>query len=106
MPRDVATRWNSTFDMLDYALAHREAVDQVTQRRDLRKYELGDEEWDLLTELRDILKASPRGQVIHCDWETECRTPHAYQSDTQGCNRVLLTFDPQPGYGHPCHGPY
>ncbi|KIK33083.1 hypothetical protein CY34DRAFT_100256 [Suillus luteus UH-Slu-Lm8-n1] len=33
MPRDVATRWNSTFDMLDYALEHREAVDAVTQRQ-------------------------------------------------------------------------
>ncbi|KAG2345884.1 hypothetical protein BDR05DRAFT_848196, partial [Suillus weaverae] len=30
MPRDVATRWNSTFNMLDYALGHREAVDAVT----------------------------------------------------------------------------
>ncbi|KAG1853541.1 hypothetical protein C8R48DRAFT_565340, partial [Suillus tomentosus] len=35
MPRDVATRWNSTFDMLKYALEHRKAVDVVTQCRDL-----------------------------------------------------------------------
>lgn len=27
MPRDVATRWNSTFDMLDFALRYREAID-------------------------------------------------------------------------------
>jgi len=58
MPRDVSTRWNSTFDMLDYALEHREAVDAVTQRRDLglRRYELEDNEWVILQQLRDILK--------------------------------------------------
>ncbi|KAG2114233.1 uncharacterized protein F5147DRAFT_570680 [Suillus discolor] len=35
MPHDVATRWNSMFDMLNYALEHHEAIDTVTQRRDL-----------------------------------------------------------------------
>ncbi|KIK77092.1 hypothetical protein PAXRUDRAFT_167828, partial [Paxillus rubicundulus Ve08.2h10] len=47
MPRNVATCWNSTFDMLDYALSHRNAVDAITQRRDLglRKFKLGDHEW-------------------------------------------------------------
>ncbi|KAG0696295.1 hypothetical protein DFH29DRAFT_791569, partial [Suillus ampliporus] len=33
MPQDVCTRWNSTFDMLDYAVVHQEAIDTVTQRR-------------------------------------------------------------------------
>lgn len=58
MPRDVATRWNSTFDMLKYALEHRKAVDVVTQRRDLglRKFELTDEEWEIAGQLRDVLK--------------------------------------------------
>jgi hypothetical protein len=58
MPRDVATRWNSTFDMLDYALEHRKAVDTVMQRRDLhlRKYELADHEWEIVEQLRDVLK--------------------------------------------------
>ncbi|KAG1812698.1 hypothetical protein EV424DRAFT_1326917 [Suillus variegatus] len=60
MPRDVSTRWNSTFDMLDYAIEHREAVDIVTQRRDLglRKFELNDEEWAIAEQLRGVLKAT------------------------------------------------
>ncbi|KAG1871908.1 hypothetical protein C8R48DRAFT_570036, partial [Suillus tomentosus] len=29
MPRDVATRWNSTFDMLTFALEYREAIDII-----------------------------------------------------------------------------
>ncbi|KIK76678.1 hypothetical protein PAXRUDRAFT_169128, partial [Paxillus rubicundulus Ve08.2h10] len=50
MPHDVLTHWNSTFDMLKYALKHRKAVDVVTQRRDLglRKFELEHHEWVII----------------------------------------------------------
>ncbi|KAG1791478.1 hypothetical protein EV424DRAFT_1265938, partial [Suillus variegatus] len=65
MPRDVATWWNSTFDMLDYALEHREAVDTVMQWQDLslQKYELEDNEWEILQQLRDILKLTDRSHT-------------------------------------------
>ena len=58
MPCDVATRWNLTFDMLEYALKHREAVDTVTQRRDLglRTFELTDHEWKIVEQLCSVLK--------------------------------------------------
>ena len=58
MPRDVSTRWNSTFDMLSYALVHREAIDAVTQRRELglRKFELVDHEWEIVEQLCNVLK--------------------------------------------------
>ncbi|KAG2338200.1 hypothetical protein BDR05DRAFT_978260 [Suillus weaverae] len=58
MPHDVATRWNSTYDMLDYAIEHRKAVNTVTQRRDLGlgKFELADHEWEIVKQLQDILK--------------------------------------------------
>ncbi|KIM40436.1 hypothetical protein M413DRAFT_54247, partial [Hebeloma cylindrosporum] len=47
MPRDVSTRWNSTFDMVNFAIDYRTAIDAITSNRDLnlRKYELADEEW-------------------------------------------------------------
>ncbi|KIK92855.1 hypothetical protein PAXRUDRAFT_146435, partial [Paxillus rubicundulus Ve08.2h10] len=50
MPRDVVTHWNSTFNMLEYALKHRKAVDTMTQKRDLglRKFELTDHEWKII----------------------------------------------------------
>jgi hypothetical protein len=59
MPRDVSTRWNSTFDMLDFAVDYRAAIDAITSARDLnlRKYELADHEWAIVVELRDTLKA-------------------------------------------------
>ncbi|KIY60870.1 hypothetical protein CYLTODRAFT_314020, partial [Cylindrobasidium torrendii FP15055 ss-10] len=30
IPRDVRTCWNSTYDMLEFALAHRSAIDTFT----------------------------------------------------------------------------
>jgi hypothetical protein len=58
MPRDVSTRWNSTYDMLKFALDYRVALDAITGERDmkLRKYELKDMEWNIAKQLGDILE--------------------------------------------------
>lgn len=60
MPRDVATRWNSTFDMLEFALEYRTTIDRITDKRKLGlgEYKLDDEEWILAKELHDVLKVS------------------------------------------------
>jgi hypothetical protein len=58
MPRDVITRWNSTFEMLDFAVKYRIPIDEITSSRDLNlcKYELQDKEWEDAETLRDTLK--------------------------------------------------
>src|SRR5271163_2494133 len=57
MPRDVSKRWNSTFDMLDFAINYRAALDAMTSIRNLRKYELENDEWATAANLRDTIKA-------------------------------------------------
>ncbi|KAG0706541.1 hypothetical protein DFH29DRAFT_762194, partial [Suillus ampliporus] len=58
MPRDVSTRWNSTFDMLDFALRYRRGIDAMTDQRKLGlgSFELNENDWMLAEQLRDTLK--------------------------------------------------
>ena len=58
MPRDVTTRWNSTYDMLVFALKYREALESITgnQRMKLRQYELTEEDWHIAVKLCAVLK--------------------------------------------------
>lgn len=58
MPRDVDTRWNSTYDMLDFAVDHREGIDAVCSDRStgLRQYELDENEWEIAAQLCEVLK--------------------------------------------------
>ena len=60
MPRDVSTRWNSTYDMLDFATQYRAALDIMTADRDmnLRKFELTKKEWGMASELCEVLQVS------------------------------------------------
>ena len=60
MPRDVSTRWNSTYDMLEFAIRYCIIIDAMTaiHEYDLCKYELVSTEWKIATELQDILMVS------------------------------------------------
>lgn len=58
MPCDVPTCWNSTFNMLNFAIKYCAAIDTVTSNHDinLRKYELEDDKWIIAKNLCDTLK--------------------------------------------------
>lgn len=60
MPRDVSTRWNSTYDMVEFATEYRAALDIMTADRDmnLRKFELSKKEWGMASELCEVLQVS------------------------------------------------
>jgi hypothetical protein len=60
MPRDVTTRWNSTYDMLEFALAFREPLDAITSEKEmkLRKFEMDNDEWEIASQLCEVLKVS------------------------------------------------
>ena len=36
MPHDVSTQWNSTFNMLDFAVNYHAALDTITSERDMK----------------------------------------------------------------------
>jgi len=58
MPRDVATRWNSTYEMLDFAYKYRRAFNEITGNRNMnmRTYELSNEDWKIVKGLAEVLK--------------------------------------------------
>ena len=60
LPRDVCTRWNSTYRMLSVALEYRKAVERMTeaQANNLRRWELNEREWKIASQLCDILQVS------------------------------------------------
>ena len=62
LPRNVAMHWNSMFDMLDFALEYWAGIDVITDKNKLgvNQYTLGDEEWELLKQLHNVLKVSMR----------------------------------------------
>jgi hypothetical protein len=60
MPRDVSTRWNSTYDMVEFSTEYQAALNIMTADCDmnLHQFELSKKEWGLATELREVLRVS------------------------------------------------
>jgi hypothetical protein len=60
IPRDVVTRWNSTYDMMRFVLAYWQAVDQITADKalKLRRYELDNDDWAIIEDLVSVLEVS------------------------------------------------
>jgi len=60
MPRDVATRWNYTYEMLNFAYTYRDAYNELSSNRDMkmRKFEIEDHEWEIVKQLAEVLKVN------------------------------------------------
>jgi hypothetical protein len=58
IPRDVTTRWNSTYDTLEFCLRYRKLIDAITADKatKLRKYKLDEGDWNIVEDLVVVLK--------------------------------------------------
>jgi len=67
IPRDVVTRWNSTYDMMKFVLAYREAIDMITADKGLklRRYELDNDDWVIIKDLVSILEVRCPHFILH-----------------------------------------
>ena len=66
MPRDVTVRWNSTYDMAEFAFTHKKAVNVIMANCDLglQKFELTENEWEIVGQLAKVLKVSIATVII------------------------------------------
>ena len=58
MPQDVSTWWNSTYDMLCFAIEYQKAIENMTSecKNDLWQFELIEDKWVVATQLNDMLE--------------------------------------------------
>jgi hypothetical protein len=58
MPRDVVTRWNSTYNMLAFMLLYRKPIDAITADKAYKvwKFELEGDDWKIVQSLASVLK--------------------------------------------------
>ncbi|EXX56006.1 hypothetical protein RirG_220070 [Rhizophagus irregularis DAOM 197198w] len=62
---DIRTWWNSTHDMLERALEMREALDATASSdKDLRIFELNENEWNTIKEIMSVLKVFIRATKV------------------------------------------
>ena len=74
MPRDVQTRWNSTYDMLQFAVRYKDAIKMITSdlANGLQKYKLNDDKWLIVKELVATLKVWFRHNSSHSRVDHVC----------------------------------
>ncbi|GBE87594.1 putative AC9 transposase [Sparassis crispa] len=83
IPRDVTTRWNSTYDMVSFALKYRQPIDNIMGNKVLKlpQYELDVDDWKITEDL-----------CIHCCRST--RQPHFFlQESVSTIANVIPTMD-------------
>ena len=102
LPRDVATRWNSTYDMLAAFLEMKEPVSQFLDRSSNRMAEflLDNDEWTAIEGLVSALKVCH----LHClllELLTSFRV-----TDSQRCNNIFFFQCTYCSCSHSCYGCY
>ena len=67
LPRNVRTRWNATYAMFNEAYTLRATVNKITEMRDMKlhKYEIEAHKWEILRQLRDLLKVSISSELAY-----------------------------------------
>ena len=67
IPRNVVTRWNSTYDMMEFALKYRKPIDIITADKSLklRKYELDNDDWEIIGDLVVVLEVCCVSYCLH-----------------------------------------
>ena len=127
---DVQTWWNSTHNMLEFVLKYREAINAITQKRELglRKFELDMDEWILAQQLTDVLKVcqilvnSSDFRIVKLTTLPLSINQHPdsqrwpllswfdlltfFFLDLETGHAVLLVIDAKPGHHDPSDGPH
>jgi len=58
LPCDISMWWNSTYDMLCFAVEYRQAIERMTSdwKNNLHQFELEEDKWLIVTQLKDMLE--------------------------------------------------
>ena len=98
MPRDVSTWWNSTYEMLVFALEYHKAIDKISGGREMRKYELEEEEWKIVQQLCDILEVRHSLVVL-------AASTYSF-AVVQGHDPLFFAFNTESRHCDTCNGSY
>jgi hypothetical protein len=62
-------RWNSTYDMLRFAVKYRIVIDSITADKSLklRKFELDNDDWKILHDLVSVLEVRANTYILISD---------------------------------------
>jgi hypothetical protein len=103
IPHDIRTRWNATYDMLDFVYRYKKAINKITDIWDMKlcMYEIEANEWEIVRQLYDLLKVSK------CSDSYQLRTIRLNVFiDFQRCDFIfLMWWHTQHCVSHPCDGP-
>ena len=102
-PCDVLTQWNSTYDILCFAVEYHQPIESLTSdhKNNLCMFELNKNEWSIAQQLKDILEVRDM-PMVHC---YHIDAAHLIL-DLEGHNLVFLVRNPQSCNSYPHNGPH